>query len=102
MKKLVFLALLFASQARAEFYTGNEILALCKAGDYSSKSICIGYIAGVFDALHSVKHCAPASVTAGQVRDMVVQAMEAEPKIRNETADVIAAHVFKNAWPCPR
>lgn len=101
MKKLVFLALLFASQARAEFYTGNEMLDLCR-GNTGAQSICLGYFAGVYDALHGVTHCAPAGVTVGQAKDMVVRAMESVPEVRNETADRIAAHVFKKAWPCQR
>jgi hypothetical protein len=100
MKKLWLLALLFTAQAHAEFYTGNEILEACKSENYFNRGLCAGYVAGAFDVMQGVSHCAPASVTAGQVRDVFIKALEAAPELRHQTADRLAHRVFKSLWPC--
>ncbi len=94
------IALLISAQARAEFYTGNQLYERMQHGTPLSEGIAIGYVMGVFDRGHSVEHCAPETVTAGQVFDLVKSVMQQLPSIRNNSADTIVMSVIKSQWPC--
>ena len=95
------LALMLAcGTVAAEFKDGNKLLSQIR-GDTIDYVNAVGYITGVFDTLRSVTHCAPGSVSAGQVTDMVRAHLEANPSVRHITADQHIAYVLKATWPCP-
>jgi hypothetical protein len=96
----VFLAALFASTAvRAEFWSGNKLLAEMQ-GDAPSRMLALGYVMGVHDAHEHVNHCSPSTVNAGQVRDVVLRFLEQAPEVRHRTADVIIREILRATWPC--
>lgn len=103
LKTLVATAMLAAaSMAKAEFFTGNDLLMeLDRPRDSSGHRLAMGYIAGVFDSKQGVDHCPPANVTLGQVRDVVHQWLIQVPKHRHHTGDVLVGIVLSVTWPCP-
>lgn len=97
------------SPARAGFYTGNELLAKCTA-DVSNPnlSICFGYVEAVADSLdwtgwvgaNGTDSCVPAGVTTGQLKDVLIKALNDDPANRNVDAYLLSEVAFKNAWHC--
>ena len=102
MKKLVLVAALACTGTHAEFFTGNDLLNKMQNPPGYDTAQAIGYVMGVFDATRSVEHCPPDNVTAGQVRDMVRNHLEATPSTRHYTADVQVRYVLGRAWPCTK
>lgn len=102
--------LLLVGPASAQFYTGNELLDLCK----SSRTLVIGYSAGfvegrqdiVVDAddgmLRTVKptFCIPDGVTLGQITDVICKALTDNPANRHWSASVLARASINDAFPC--
>lgn len=91
-----------------QFLNGNEVLEDCRnlsSGLQSSQ--CTGYIQGVVDmeaALQLVgdgRHfCVPVGGNARQLRDIVVQYLEAEPATRHMNGALLVALALKRAFPC--
>ena len=102
MRKLFLLALLAATTVHAEFRTGNKLLDDLNGENYYAKGVAMGYIMGATDAGSGSNHCPPASVTAGQVQDMVKNTLETVPAIRHFSADLIVNYVLNKAWPCAK
>jgi hypothetical protein len=101
MKKLLLcVALCATTTANAAFLTGNEILQRLKSGDHIPYAVALGYIQGIADAYDGGSHCLPAGVTAGQLKDVVKNFLEASPEVRHRPADLIIYAIFKNTWPC--
>ena len=120
MKQLI-AALLIAWMAAAEsasvtFYTGNELMDLCKGtapGDSNTNidryNQCVIYLAGVIDSedfvsgVNDTKHivCMPERTSVIQLQRVFVKYMEASPEIWHETAAGHALVAFRRAWPCP-
>ena len=102
MKKLIGTMILCASfSSHAEFKDGNKLLAEM-TGSHGNQMHALGYVVGVADALTDITFCAPATITAGQVHDMVKQYLEAYPANRHNSADRIVNRVLSNAWPCKK
>lgn len=100
---LTFLALAVASVARAEFLTGNDLLAkLADKADNMNYALGLGYVGGVHDAGKTVVHCSPAAVTMGQIGDMTRMRLEHDPETRNLSADMLILNMLKTAWPCAK
>lgn len=94
-------ALLAAAPARAEFWSGNDLLAHLTHTEAEQRLLGLGYVMGVFDTGSGVTHCPQnGRVTAGQLRDMTVQVLQAAPQLRDKTADVLLVAAFKTNWPC--
>lgn len=102
MKAAALVLALASASAQAEFLSGNDLLERLDHRDTSMQLMGLGYVMGVHDAMRGVTHCSPASVTAGQVRDMVRQALVAIPDLRHQAADAYVSSVLKQAWPCQR
>jgi hypothetical protein len=95
----LFLAL--SSPARAEFLDGNKLFSICTSGVLADRADCLGYTSGVFDALQSVRWCAPENVTRGQVRDIILQFLTNNPALRSQgSADVLIRSALEPVWPC--
>lgn len=86
MKKLLVVLLLVPSLARAEFFTGNDLLRLINGNGYEQIQA-IGFIQGVFDVYVSVTICPPSRVTAGQLNDMIKNYLTNVPATRHKTAE---------------
>ena len=100
MKKLLIALLMIPAMARAEFFTGNDLLALIQSREVIDRMQALGYIQGVFDANMSIVICPPSGVTAGQVQDMIRNYLQNIPATRNRSADRIIQDALKSVWPC--
>ena len=102
MKRALLLAVLLAAgpaQAQ-EFQSGNQLLSNCEADDISRKSVCLGYVVGAHDAFSGSSICSPDNVTQGQVRDVVVRWLRANPDKRHISADRTVMIALGSVWPC--
>jgi hypothetical protein len=103
MKKLLIAALLIPAIANAGFITGNTLLEKMTSPEAAEKAFALGYVVGAFDAFDELAHCnAPASVTAGQARDIVKKYIENNPAIRNKSADFLIMTALGQIWPCSK
>jgi len=103
MNKILAAALACASiTAHAEFWSGNDLLTKMQNPPGMETVQALGYVMGVFDATRGVDHCPPDNITAGQVRDMVRNHLEASPAVRHFTGDTQVRYVLGRAWPCPK
>lgn len=102
MKKLLLIPALLCGTAHAEFFTGNDLLTRINSSDAFERGMGLGFVMGVFDATHSAVHCPPATVTAGQVRDMAVKALNDAPSARHLAAEGFIVYTLRNAWPCAK
>lgn len=103
MKKLLVSLLLVPALAHAEFESGNSLLADIQSAEIGKRMHALGYVKGVADVYVNVTFCPPrnASITAGQISDMVRNHLEMNPAIRHQTAESIINGVLTKAWPCP-
>lgn len=102
MKKLLIVAALTAGTAHAEFWAGNDLLARLTSSDSYERGTGLGFVMGVFDATHGAVHCPPATVTAGQVRDMTLKTLNDAPAARHLAAEGFVTYALRNAWPCSK
>ena len=103
MKKLIAAALFVPSVALANvthFETGNTLLSKIDSINTVEQMVALGYIKGIADAHSGTSICAPLSVTAGQINDMVAQFLRVYPEHRSYTGGSIVLHVLSSAWPC--
>lgn len=102
MKKLLTLtALTLSLSANAAFFSGNDLL-LRLTGSNAESVLARGYIAGVFDSYHGIGHCAPETVTLGEVVNLTRIALVTDPSLRNGPADVIIWKMLERNWPCAK
>jgi hypothetical protein len=87
--------------ADAGYYqTGNDLLEACRNSIYG---MCLGYAAGIADAAAftpASNVCIPDAVILNQVRDVIVDYLNAHPEIRHEPAYFLATKALSMAWPC--
>lgn len=96
-----------AAKAELLFYSGNELLEMCRDKNIVDPVRCTGYISGVADALSSpyvarYRVCRPKEVTVGQVRDIAVAWLEANPSKRHYAAITLVALALSEAFPCKK
>lgn len=102
MKTLIFAALMVvATSAQAEFKNGNRLYEQMTGSNFDQMNA-MGYVTGVADALNGVTYCPPATVTAGQLNDMVRNYLQQNPAIRHFTGDLIVRRVIEDMWPCEK
>ncbi len=95
--------------AKADFYSGNDLLAAMLSTDTAQRDAALTYVAALADAINDkliVPHinsqtCFRSGVTASQLFDVVKQAIENDPNQRDEPADVMVLAAFSIAFPCP-
>lgn len=102
MKAMIATLALACCSAHAEFRDGNKLLNEINSGASFSEGLALGYIMGVTDFSVGVTHCAPPTVTAGQLRDMVKMYLTDNPQHRHVTADAIINRVLSGTRPCPK
>ena len=102
MKHTILALALICGNAQADFFTGNDLLQRIDSESHGEKMLAIGYVMGVFDVGQSVIHCAPPSVTSGQVRDMAAAYLRGFPAKRNKGAEFLINEVLAATWPCPK
>lgn len=111
MKKTVTALLLaaLAGPASAGYFTGDEIVSICKTGgprDTESvidRVACRGFVAGVIYGGHYFSNlvCLPNGLSIGQMADVVVKYVERNPQLRHMSdAELIHAAVVMAGWGC--
>lgn len=121
IRKAFFLVAVFAfgmpgflsgGERRTSFFFGNNVLEICSfessgSNDGSDPTYCMGYIAGVVDAIRGVPlpddmptHCLPPNVTLGQLRQVVVKYLEDHPEKLHYSGDAIILAALAEAFPC--
>jgi hypothetical protein len=109
----VFLAgALHAPPAQAGIYlSGSDLFADCSVPKdnpvyFSRTERCTGFITGVVDAteglrsLQSKPYCVPAEVTLGQLNDVVLRYMQANPANRSLAASALVIAAVSDAYGC--
>lgn len=101
-----------AGMAQAGFKDGNTLLAECReaesrpADQHFQRGFCLGYIEGIADYLELVRErsglqpCVPDAATAGQLKDVVINALMTQPADRNIDAALLAMNAISKAWHC--
>jgi len=86
---------------------GNELLGFCKSSDAWERGVCFGYIRGADATLSlwalsnkSKPYCAPAGVTVGQLKDVVISYITRHPATRNDSAPLLIIKAQMESWPC--
>ena len=86
----------------AGFITGNDLQRACLSRD----NMCVGFIGGIADAMgagniiNGYRACLPAGVELGQVKDIVIQYLNANTQTRHLSAGGLVADAISNAFPC--
>lgn len=98
----------FACASVAAQDNGDQLLKNC-ADDSPQLLMCLGYVNGVYDSLilsgvrmRQRTMCpGQAKVSRGQMRDIVVRHLQANPEARQQPAVVPTATALERALPCP-
>ena len=100
-------ATLSSTQATAgNFDNGNTLLSSCTNARASEQHYCLGYIAGIADALDASgpalgwKACFPKDLTTGNARDVIVQWLQRNPLERHYAAAGLVMRGLAEAFPC--
>lgn len=130
MKKIVLSLLVlcnvcYADNLQPRFYTGNDLLSLCQAAvryqnnpygvtnqDALDGSTCAGYISGALDAEYdwleindpkAYNHLVNdlQGVTAGQLARIMVNNMEDNPQILNDSASMVIMYILFTQYDIP-
>jgi len=118
MKYLLMVVLLFSfNQARAveaeNFYSGNELLAMCEAylsetGSAAKGNTCFGYVAGIVDAHNTFVNladleqswCPPENLDGSQLVRVVTKYLQGNPQQLHLTASSLVVNALILAFPC--
>lgn len=101
MKKWIAVLALCGGTAQAEFYSGNDLLQKMD-GEFSDRSLALGFVAGVADVWTNISVCPPKNVTLGQAHDIVRRYLVDNPQTRHFTAESLAKNALERVWPCRR
>ena len=108
----MFFLLLVFNQANAAFYSGEELLKICKVDSNSSKSFnegeCKVYIEGIYDAYVSFNKwgliadtlCLTDGVSSTELVRASTKYMEDQPEKMNEDASGLVLNALADAFPC--
>jgi hypothetical protein len=98
----IVLAALLATSAHADFKSGNEILENINSDNYYNKGNAMGYIMGVVDAYSGIYICPPATITGGQIQDIVKSYLAQTPSTRHQGASVLVYSAMVEFFPCKK
>jgi hypothetical protein len=95
--------------APGDFVDGNKLFEQCQSDDpqdserWVKRSLCLGYIAGVADALDGSSFClgsGPTGVRVKQVDDVVYFYLRDHPEHRHNDASSLVTAALKEKFPC--
>lgn len=101
MKKVI-IALsvgLFTVIANAQFISAGKLVENHYEHDYG-KAFAIGYILGVIDSYDGTAFCIPENTKSGELRDLVIGALEENPQVSKQVAADTIFRGFSAAYPC--
>lgn len=101
MKLLPTILLTLSLSANAEFVDGNKLHSWLN-GTETDQAIALGYVGGVFDSFHGLGHCAPTTVTMGQIEEMTRISLRTNPATRHQEASLLVLVMLERYWPCPK
>lgn len=101
MKKyLIGLSLgMFTVIANAQFISAGKLVENHHEHDYG-KAFAIGYILGVIDSYDGTAFCIPENTKSGELRDLVIEALEDNPQVSKQVAADTIFRGFSAAFPC--
>ena len=103
MKKLLVALLASVSMmAHAVFFSGNDLLSEIQSDSSVKRMVALGFVMGVHDAMEGEYICSGSNVTAGQLRDVVQQGLQNNPKDRNLSASLLVMVYLGEAFPCSK
>jgi hypothetical protein len=94
--------------ARAYFLDGDELMNHCSinvADDRFDPAICVTYIMGAYDAfmfqrlVRNQPRCTPSTLTAGKLREVVVEYLRDNPDNRAMDASALVWNAIIAEWP---
>lgn len=102
--------LIFVHQpARAEFYSGNDLVQKCRETTNSASSAaCLAFVAGIYDTILFYQSgarvrkviCAPKEASIGQLKEIVMRRLETHPAEAQFSAASIAYAAFQEVFRC--
>jgi hypothetical protein len=101
-------ALPFATPAAAYFLDGDELINHCSAtvaDERFDPAICVSYVMGAYDGfmfqrlVRNQPRCTPRTLTAGQLREVVVEYLLAHPDNRGMDASALVWNAIIAEWP---
>lgn len=107
---LVISFILHTSNIFGQFYTGNDLykwrqsqhrinLGNTQPTSYQDAARFHGYVTGVVDCYDTILFNVPASVTAGQLGDIVYKYLEDYPEKRHQSGSSLVLDAIRNAFP---
>src|SRR5438067_1375181 len=105
----IVLALLAPTPVLADFQSGNQLFSSCTATAQRSPTdltFCLGYIAAMGDAMghgasiEGFRACPVVGVEIGQLKDIVINALQRNPAERHHSAEGLVASALAGAFPC--
>ena len=93
-------------QAKAGFYDGYRLHEFCAAQRITDEVYCMGYIAGVAEALsegntlYGFRACIETGVTKGQITDTVFRFLRNRPEVRDLDGVRLVTEALREAYPC--
>ncbi len=92
------------AQAKLNTETGYGLLDICSATDASGRDwMCYGYVLGIGAMLRDMGTvCFPPAATHAQMRNVVVQGLQAHPEEQHEAPEILVTKYLSTAFPCPR
>ncbi len=90
---------------------GEALLKWCETEDEADMFLCMGYLAGVSDALEAISFtagwgtsgvCRPRGTTLGKVRDEVIAWAKDNPRMQGRAGSVMVISALQDAFPCER
>jgi hypothetical protein len=109
MRRLLFVALMCATSGVARADTdGNSFLRSCDVDPGGIQGWCIDYAQGLADGLmvwqilspDTARACIAPEIAASQLREVAVRYLRAHPEKRHQSAGIVLANAFVEAWPC--
>jgi hypothetical protein len=97
-----------ASQAQSTVvFDGNELLRRCLTPSSSARyGFCVGYVAGIAETLHDfgappgLRVCIEDGVIHGQLKEVVVNSLQARPQDRHLQPHLLVSRALSQAFPC--
>ena len=98
----------FVSPAAAYFLDGDELMNHCSANIADERfdpAVCVTYIMGAYDGfmfqrlVRSQPRCTPRTLTAGKLREVVVEYLRDNPDNRAMDASALVWNAIIAEWP---
>jgi hypothetical protein len=97
----------FPTSTSSGFRSGNDLYLECRE---TPRPLCVEYVMGASDEILALqalgalpkRFCPSIQVTAGQMSDVVLKELSAEPEFRDMTAASLTTRALLDAFPCSK